>query len=343
MAFGGERVISVLRCVPRSVSRAMVARIFCVAIGFALAPASALSADTPLSTQIKGLTAAVGNDAANDAEAQTALAALLTKLGQTNCAQAPADNVDCKVRQIRAFADAAARGFAQSSLTETQNNDLWAALTKVLTVAVKEPTKSPVNRDTTIINALKLIETALNPEMKLNEPEAVSSELATVNHTVALRGADVSANAVIRVDGAWFGDLNAIRHALARNRSLSPWEAGYRFCSATRAIRAICQHKPQCYEPVDSGASGAAKSETDGSPDDITGAKLCGYEPAPFADPRIRGLIVRFRCFDPADPELSTLVANDDLISPPVVTTDAADRDAQLRVSAITGIRCSSP
>jgi hypothetical protein len=319
-----------------------------------LAPARVLAADTPLSTQIQALTAALTDATANDAEAQKALAALLKKLGQTNCAQAPADNVTCKIGQLEALADSAAPKFVpQASLTAAQNGALWQSLKPALEIAVKEPSQTPPNRDTTIINALGFIKSFFNdnPTFQLNEPVAVMGQLADVNAVIGDRGGDVGlGNGVIRIDGAWFGDLNAIRYALARHTGdhqtgepdaaggLSPWDPGYRFCSATRAVRALCQTTKQCFTPPPSGAGSDPKADI---PADVSGANLCGYEPAPFADPRVRGLIVRYRCLAPKDPRWLTFLAHDDRPSPQFVTTQAADHQALLRAGAVAIIQCS--
>jgi hypothetical protein len=343
-------LVVIVRC--RTAS-ALLAQLLCCALW--LAPEKARAADTPLSTQIDKLTAALKDgDVAKDAAAQTALTNLLNTLGQSNCAATPADNVLCKVGQLQTFADSALPSFSgpQAALTEKQNTSLWKSLKPALAIPVKEPAKTPVDRDQTLVSALDFIaHLFIDRPFKLSEPVAIAAQLGNVNDVISRQVGDATGGAnmqFIRVDGAWFGDLNAIHYALARHAGdhqtgepdaaggLSPWDPGYRYCSATRAVRAICQSQSQCFEPAASANAGQSAAT-------ITGANLCGFDPAPFADPRIHGLIVRYRCLAPNDPRWFTFAARDDRRSPQFVTTQAADHEALLHIATTAIIQCPPP
>lgn len=61
-----------------------------------------------------------------------------------------------------------------------------------------------------------------------------------------------------------------------------------RFCSATQAVRTLCHGRDQCFDSVGESATS------------ITGDKLCGYDPAPYADARYKGLIIVYECLNEA-------------------------------------------
>ena len=54
-----------------------------------------------------------------------------------------------------------------------------------------------------------------------------------------------------------------------------------RLCPATRALRALCQGQKSCGFDATTVLSGHA---------------LCGFEPAPYAESRMKGLVIRYRC-----------------------------------------------
>jgi hypothetical protein len=74
-----------------------------------------------------------------------------------------------------------------------------------------------------------------------------------------------------------------------------------RFCVATRAVRALCQGQKFCFEAI---------------PVPFTGTTLCGFEPAPYAEPRMKGLIIRYRCDSKKDwrPESDIIEDDEDII-----------------------------
>jgi hypothetical protein len=61
-----------------------------------------------------------------------------------------------------------------------------------------------------------------------------------------------------------------------------------RYCSATQAIRARCQGQAACLN--------------DAFPSPLTAAELCGFDPAPYAQPAKKGLLINYRCISKDDP-----------------------------------------
>lgn len=76
-----------------------------------------------------------------------------------------------------------------------------------------------------------------------------------------------SAGPVVRILEAKVGDTFAARRAVPS-----------RWCNATAAMAALCDRKPNC--KLDAGFE----------------VQLCGFNPAPSADPRHRGVFVRYQC-----------------------------------------------
>jgi hypothetical protein len=89
----------------------------------------------------------------------------------------------------------------------------------------------------------------------------------------------------INVLAAYYGDAGAIGHAVdtlgssARIDALS-MDAATRFCAATGPIRNACQGEESCLGPL-----AATITPT-----------ICGFEPVPYASPRVRGLVVAYQC-----------------------------------------------
>lgn len=115
----------------------------------------------------------------------------------------------------------------------------------------------------------------------------------------------------INILGAYFGDLNLIvdaakhlQHEIAskhppfindpdkqlmisRGLELHSYKSK-RFCSATHAVRSLCQGAAACL------------GKGDGTGASLTGTLMCGFEPAPYAEPRTKGLLINYQCI-PAD------------------------------------------
>lgn len=90
-----------------------------------------------------------------------------------------------------------------------------------------------------------------------------------------------------------------------------------RACSATQAMRTYCQKKQSCWA-VDNGMPMRS------------GAHLCGYEPAPYADPITKRLVVEYQC-----------VTKLDLSKKPTIDPAAEMRVAQFRLGETAKIICS--
>lgn len=110
----------------------------------------------------------------------------------------------------------------------------------------------------------------------------------------AVKDEPQSKDSTIYVVGAYYGDINAIDFALKRFDGPNPTldNAGLetvRFCSATSAVRVMCQGQPSC----NLGSAPAAGAFPTAS---FSGATLCGYEPAPFADARHKALVIGYQC-----------------------------------------------
>jgi hypothetical protein len=90
---------------------------------------------------------------------------------------------------------------------------------------------------------------------------------------------------VVSIFRAYYGDLIRIntRLNLPPPSKLNDYRDDARACSATRSMQAYCQGKPGCW------------SVSDGTPV-RQGVNLCGYEPAPYADPISKGLVVIYSC-----------------------------------------------
>ncbi|MGP0094258.1 MAG: hypothetical protein ACLPKB_30575 [Xanthobacteraceae bacterium] len=137
----------------------------------------------------------------------------------------------------------------------------------------------------------------------------------------------------INVVDAWFGDLRDINRArmAAGASDLRRPVSGSRWCLASEAVRAFCQARTICAGPaVDS----TAKGTTTFAPE-----SLCGYDPVPFADARVKGLVVQYECLKKTQPEWDALEA----AGP---GTREADDDQQnwavLRVQSAATIRCQA-
>jgi hypothetical protein len=114
----------------------------------------------------------------------------------------------------------------------------------------------------------------------------------------------------IDVLGAWYGDVEVIGQALQYGgvNAWAPGPPGTRFCSATASVRSLCEGKSACFQPaVVTPPSDSSKAPVVGyllgNPQgsatatyQITGSNLCGYEPAPYANSKVNGLVVAYQC-----------------------------------------------
>jgi hypothetical protein len=310
----------------RSCSRHWVAA--AVILGAICFDSGALAADQPLSSQIDAVAKALTADAAKDPAAQTALNALVGLMAKLDCDADPSKNVACKIATLKILVSNWKANLTQdkvSSLSIQEQNDLWSALDALITVPVgpaEKPgdgvvtkpidfaaghlgTTMPSHDPIGLMGSLDKLTSASADAIKAANPgsslsKADQSKLAAISADVVQRieqgFAVPNVGGNIHVTGSWFGDLGEIDKAL-KARGLKPTQSGRRFCAATAAIRAFCENKPQCYEPpLPKDQVTPATAFPDGNVADISGTKLCGYEPAPYADAKNIGLLATYDC-----------------------------------------------
>ncbi len=112
----------------------------------------------------------------------------------------------------------------------------------------------------------------------------------------------------IHVVRAWYGHVE------------SNWRDGMQ-CNATNAMRTLCEGNPHCNPPA---------TPADGPLNPIA---LCGFDPAPFARGRVRGLVVQYACERGGQEHWDNLATNP-LVEPYNI--------ARLQSGAMS-IRCPSP
>jgi hypothetical protein len=293
--------------------------------------------------------------AAKDKDVQALLLALLAKIAAAPCDATGDPNTDCKIKQLRSFATGAVVPLQGSKISDQQIKDMHAALDPVLSIvpagddvgltsaigaATKIANTTAVVAPEAVVSSLDALVLALQTKITAATSAAPATRTAaaitamnSVSANVGLILKALGANdSLIRVTGAWYGDLGAIRRKLSYG-GLGPFHSTSRYCSATRAVRTRCQGQPHCYEPADAPAKDAA-STAGGSTTEIDGFHMCGYEPAPFAEPREKGLIVRYECISAHDQVWSEAAVGDD------ASAEQGDNDAQIRNGAIGAIRC---
>jgi len=99
----------------------------------------------------------------------------------------------------------------------------------------------------------------------------------------------------IFIRGAWFGDLEELAWASNHGR-IDPAQDGHRFCSATRFVQTWCQPQAECtIQPASGDAAHSADAKA-AIVSPLTGERICGYDPVPFAEDRIKGLLIEYQC-----------------------------------------------
>jgi hypothetical protein len=309
---------------------------------------------TALQTQISNLTNALGSAAPSDvAAASAALNQLLVRIGQIDCAAAAADNIDCKVTEVNSLGVAAGATLnAKNLLTVDQSAKLWL-VAPILGVPVKDSDQaliSSLNFAASLSNSMltqpgdvasglaKLVNVLSKSLIAAGPPKtgaattisSLNTAISNLNAVVTKFGGKTTAQ--IQVRGAWYGDLAAIRYALKHGRHFNEWSQDDRLCSATRAVRARCQGQAQCYQPP----SGSGTNVTT----EINGTSYCGYEPAPFAAPKRKGLIISYDCVPPEQATPANTIVEDDKIPPDLF--EKGSNDAQLRTGVIASVVCQA-
>lgn len=318
-----------------------------------------------LSKQIDDLGKALTNDAAKDDAAQASLSALLAKVATTDCSADASKKADCKLAQLTAFAGQTKTAFDQYkiALTTKQQGDLVTSLQPWLSLPVPNTdahllsaldfaskqlglAKAGVFQPDAVVTSLGGVITSATPPIIAAKPaglpkakvDAMAQTIQAAQKNMDQLIAALSADKRINILGAWYGDLKSISRA--QPKSLDPWKYTDRFCSATLAVRARCQGKPLCYEPnapptqIGTGTGATFFPNADGVTSELIGSQLCGYEPATFANPKDKGVLVSYQCVV-LDAETWKTIGTGN----PVKKGDSR-LEATLRTSTIEEIRC---
>jgi len=183
-----------------------------------------------------------------------------------------------------------------------------------------------VERRTNSLTAL--LNEAFEPENdpkpeQIKKAKLIRDALNTVETATALNllrdqinGLTDAGDSKIHIIGAWFGHIG------------QRWSQGNQ-CSATRAMRARCERKAECTAGETAGA--------------IDAKSLCGFDPAPVARGKARGLVVRYTC-EYGGREFWDELAGSPLINP---VTNAKYKKAKTIVATLRSttmkLSCSFP
>jgi hypothetical protein len=285
----------------------------------ALAPA--LAQNKPLKDQIDELRGRVTQETLKEPGARDALGQLLDQALRLDCTLNPATKVDCSLDQLETLVDAWNAKFVTTPLAEPQQAKLGRIITTLIAIERRNETAAAVAHATRLDATLG----------DLSQIDTASKELASAIVNLKKKLARITpTDPRINVVGAWFGDIHAVKAAVRRH-GVKAWLKGARFCPAIRAVRRECQGKVKCFEPPTGDGGNAGKPS-----ENITGTALCGYEPAPFADERVRGLVVLYECVT-RDIETWKTIGGE---LPKVVGLKSEGRTAVLRQGVITELRC---
>ena len=249
-------------------------------------------------------------------------AAVLKAIATSPCvSKSGGAEADCRLDRVEAFI---------AGLSDALHDKVSAAQSQRLTKALVPLMKlSPLDDDSGLVGAIEdAAAVAGDPPHKAHRVDLVVQSLdglvkALAAKLAAIDPRDVSPNPksrareavadirkslaaimntldpddrLIRVTGAWYGDLNALGRRV-RHSGLPSYAATGRYCAATAAVRARCDGKPRCYEPVE------VDKKPDGDTAKLDGASLCGYEPEQivYATDEIKALLVQYQCLAPDD------------------------------------------
>lgn len=146
---------------------------------------------------------------------------------------------------------------------------------------------------------LKLIGPLIEPDQKKWSAALAAAKKALDDKAKEEPAPPKDSPKVINVFGAFYGDIDVIHRVASAQARFWAGEGhnrfaglhGDRFCSATRAVRTICQQKAACFS--------VPQTESDGQVGSVDPVKLCGYDPTPYAEPETKGLVVFYECLDP--------------------------------------------
>jgi hypothetical protein len=319
---------------------------------------AAADSSSDLQKQIDTLTAALSTGSVNDDKVRASLNTLLEKIGKINC-DSLNKTTDCKIAALKSFTNGWKKNIDENKIAEfsaQQGSDLWLSLNSILLIPTKESdfvVTKPMEFVTSVQSSPKFsirdifgfasafsnLTSATVKAIQDSKPAEtlpktkIDSLIKVVQDTYQKFGQLLISlgpqDRRINVVGAWFGDLDRIYDRISGSpESLKPWRSGFRYCSATRAARTLCEGQSSC-PPAGT---------------EISGNKLCGYEPAPYADSSGIGLVVLYECIARTDDDWKTIGADapdeDSLSNGKKSSRDEINLNAILRANAAGQIRC---
>jgi hypothetical protein len=169
-----------------------------------------------------------------------------------------------------------------------------------------------LNPSAAVTSGIARLQTALTASKTIAFTDAQLTDIKTLRAALDERTALPRINIV----GAWYGDVNDIGEFFDLVGPYKMTETR-RFCTATQAMRTLCHAKTYCYDtPVAAGADDLTKQKAKmtGLGAAVIGESLCGYDPAPYADKSVKGLVVAYQCIEQSD-----AYWRDQTLTPPLV------------------------
>lgn len=246
-------------------------------------------------------TSAVDGAAGLDMTAlQSQISNLRTALTKLECAVP--DSVGCKINRIASGSKQLVAPFD----TTDGKDGLNKPQTKALTAEIVTPLNDLIaiemlNPNVAVTNGITRLLAAITAAKPIDPTDAaLATNIKTLRDTLD----GLTALPRINIVGAWFGDIQDISYAVGHYGPEKIVADGRRFCMATQAVRTLCQAKHYCYETPNAETSetpAKLNAMITGLGAVTIGDKLCGYDPAPYADKSIKGLIVAYQCLEESD------------------------------------------
>jgi hypothetical protein len=294
----------------------------CAFIAVAIAPHFARADNDDLRKQIEGLKNSIApfpKSYSSDPALKAALDNLAKTIESVDC-DVFTDAIGCNVKRI--VEDAAGLNVAVTG--KATQADHKALLLKAINSLIDSSENSPAankadaagkidpkNNKPDPNSAATLVANLLKDRLKVAGVDRTKAKLKEALDGLVSAPPPEQDAKVISVYRAYYGDLTGINAYLGRlirgKLPISPQQSvpfnldedqvddyrdDTRVCSATRAMQAYCQGKPSCW------------NVTDNSPV-RQGSFLCGYEPAPYAGPINKGLVVVYNCVPKKDFDVS--------------------------------------
>ena len=253
---------------------------------------SALGADAnDLINQLKALTTVVQPTP----EGKAALAALATAIQKTNCDAALDANQKeiCLLLRVKTTFNDAWKAAAADKKSATQDKVINALVDIVVTEkeenAKHDPEGSAIRFAKLLLAELeKVKEKRKEKPEETPKPDPLDEPIKNLVEalTALPKEEEKPTPAVINIASAFYGDFDFIQDLVKKDFVVANGLSmdGKRACNALRAVRSECQGEPYCLQTT--APTGLS----------LSGPLMCGYEPAPFAEPRHKGLVVNYQC-----------------------------------------------